>query len=87
MAQKTSLGAAAVKFGKAVSRAERNAHKVMNEAATTIGRTVGRAERKGRKVVDAAAIAREELAALAKKAEVLARDLKRTSQRVRRALD
>ena len=58
----------------------------LTKAAVKIGSAMGRADRTARSVLKAARVAREELAQLAKKAEELARELKQTSHRVKRAL-
>ncbi len=49
----------------------------LTAAAVKIGTAVGRADRTARKVARAAQVAREELTALSKRVEALARDLKR----------
>jgi hypothetical protein len=58
----------------------------LTAAAASIGTVVGRADRTARKVAKAAAVAREELADLTKEVEALGRQLKKTSQRLRKAL-
>ena len=58
----------------------------LTAAAVKIGTAVGRADRTARKVARAAQVAREELTALSKRVEALARDLKKARNRVRKAL-
>jgi hypothetical protein len=58
----------------------------LETAAVKIGTTVGRAERTARKVGKAAHAAREELNQLRKHVQALARELKKSSMRLRRAL-
>ncbi len=58
----------------------------LKAAAVKIGTAVGRAERTVHKVGKAAQVAREELAELTKQVKALARDLKKTSKRLRRAV-
>lgn len=54
--------------------------------AEKLGAAAGRADRKARKIAEAAVVAREELADLTKRVESLARDLKKATDRVHRAL-
>ncbi|HUL16737.1 MAG TPA: hypothetical protein VLV88_12120 [Terriglobales bacterium] len=54
--------------------------------AEKIGAAAGKADRRARKVSEAAKVAREELAGLTKRVESLARDLKKATKRVHRAL-
>ncbi len=58
----------------------------LKAAAVRIGTTVGRAERTARKVGKAVHAVREELTQLRKQVEVLGRELKKSSKRLRRAL-
>ncbi len=58
----------------------------LKAAAVKIGTAVGRAERTVYKVGKAAQLAREELAELTKHIKALARDLKKTGKRLRRAV-
>ncbi len=58
----------------------------LQAAAVKIGTTVGRAERTARKVGKAAQAAREELTQLRKHVQALARELKKSSMRLKRAL-
>jgi hypothetical protein len=58
----------------------------LEAAAVKIGTTVGRAERTARKVGKAAQAARAELIELRKHVQALARELKKSSKRLKRAL-
>jgi hypothetical protein len=58
----------------------------LTATAEKIGAAAGRADRKARKVAEAAKVARTELAGLTKRVESLARDLKKATNRVHRAL-
>jgi prefoldin subunit 5 len=58
----------------------------LTSAAVKIGTAIGRAERTVHKVGKAAQVAREELAELTQQIKGLARDLKKTSKRLRRAV-
>ena len=58
----------------------------LKAAAVRIGTAVGRAERTARRVGKAAQVAREELAQLTKQVEALARELKKSSERLKRAI-
>ncbi len=58
----------------------------LTSAAVKIGTAVGRAHRTARKVGKTAEVAREELTELRKQVEALARELKKSSQRLKRAL-
>lgn len=58
----------------------------LKAAAEKIGAAIGRADRTARKVGKAAHVAREDLAELTKQIEGLARQLKKTSARLKRTL-
>ncbi len=58
----------------------------LTAAAVKIGTAVGRAHRTARKVGKTAEVAREELTELRKQIEAFARELKKSSQRLKRAL-
>jgi hypothetical protein len=58
----------------------------LKRAAVRIGKAVGRADRTAHKVARAAKLATEEIGELKKKVEALSRDLKKSSDRLRRAL-
>ena len=58
----------------------------LTAAAVKIGTTLGRADRTARAVGEAAKVAGEQLAELTKQVEGLARELKRTRDRLKRAL-
>ena len=58
----------------------------LKAAAVRIGTAVGCAERTARRVGKAAQVAREELAQLTKQVEALARELKKSSERLKRAI-
>lgn len=56
------------------------------KAAETVGAAAGRATNTAHKVTKAAKVARKEFAALTKRFEELARDVKKASKRVQRQL-
>jgi hypothetical protein len=58
----------------------------LKRAAVRIGKAVGRADRTAHKVAKAAKVATEEISELKKKVESLSRDLKKSGDRLRRAL-
>jgi phage-related tail protein len=58
----------------------------LTATAERIGTAVGRAERTVRKVGEAAKVAREELTHLTKRIEALGRELKKSSERLKRSV-
>jgi len=58
----------------------------LKRAAERIGTAVGRAERRARNITKAARVGREELRRFTKKLDALARDLKKSSNRIKESL-
>ena len=58
----------------------------LQAAAVKIGAALGRADRTARTVGKAVQVAREELSELTKQVEALARELKKTRKRLKRAI-
>ena len=59
----------------------------LTRVAASIGGAFGKADRKAHKVVEAGALAKEELLAISKQVGALKRQLEKTTQRLKRALN